>query len=241
MSRAQLRTAVVVMAALAVAVLLVLAAGTGPRGLVGSSDLPRSTAVPPPLPTETTSVAPQDPGREARPNRITDTASWGIELATTIAVIGGLWVLSMLLRFVVLEIGRRLPERQLVLELDPRHDLDRARESLRDDAAELREALASGEARNGIVACWVRLEDAAGEAGVTRSAAQTATELVVEFLHTLDVDPRPVAALAALFHEARFSTHPLPDDARVRAEEALAAILADLARARPATERTVES
>jgi len=53
---------------------------------------------------------------------------------------------------------------------------------------------------------------------------------VIRFLHTLDVDPRPVGLLAGLFQEARFSTHPLPADARSRAELALAGIHADLDR-----------
>ncbi len=72
------------------------------------------------------------------------------------------------------------------------------------------------------------LEEAAAEAGVVRRPAETATEFVVRFLHTLDVDPRPVAQLEDLYHEARFSTHPLGSDARTRAEAALEAIHRDL-------------
>ena len=53
---------------------------------------------------------------------------------------------------------------------------------------------------------------------------------MVRFLHLLDVDPRPVGELARLFLEARFSSHPMPPDARPRAEQALAAIHRDLAR-----------
>ena len=53
---------------------------------------------------------------------------------------------------------------------------------------------------------------------------------MVRFLHSLDVDPRPVGQLAQLFLEARFSTHPMADDARPRAEQALAAIHQDLVR-----------
>ncbi len=52
----------------------------------------------------------------------------------------------------------------------------------------------------------------------------------MRFLHALDLDPRPVAALAGLYHEARFSTHTLTEDARERAIAALEAIHDDLAR-----------
>jgi hypothetical protein len=74
----------------------------------------------------------------------------------------------------------------------------------------------------------VLLEETAANVGIPRLPAETATELVMRFLHTLNVDPRPVARLAELYHEARFSTHDLPADARQRAEQALAAIHADL-------------
>ena len=72
-------------------------------------------------------------------------------------------------------------------------------------------------------------EGAAAEARVARRPAETATEFVVRFLHSLDVDPRPVGELAHLFHEARFSSHPMAAGARARATRALAGIHRDLA------------
>ena len=55
---------------------------------------------------------------------------------------------------------------------------------------------------------------------------------MVRFLHALDVDPRPVARLADLYREARFSTHPMGERReRARAEDALAAVHDELARA----------
>jgi hypothetical protein len=80
----------------------------------------------------------------------------------------------------------------------------------------------------------VLLEQTAADAGVERRPAETATEFVVRFLHTLDVDPRPVATLARLFHEARFSSHDLPADARERARAALDGIRVGLDRSEPA-------
>ena len=134
------------------------------------------------------------------------------------------------MRLVVLRLARELPDKQLVLDLDPLPDAEAGREAMRRDRELYDAALAGSDVRNGIVACWVLLEETAAEVGVPRLPAETATELVVRFLHTLDVDPRPVATLAKLYHEARFSTHELPADARTRAEQALADIHADLDR-----------
>ena len=134
------------------------------------------------------------------------------------------------MRLVVLRLARELPDKQLVLDLDPLSVAEAGREAMRRDRELYDAALAESDVRNGIVACWVLLEETAAKVGIPRLPAETATELVVRFLHTLDVDPRPVATLAELYHEARFSTHELPADARTRAEQALADIHADLDR-----------
>ncbi len=133
-------------------------------------------------------------------------------------------------RLVVQRLSRELPDKQLVLDLDPLPVVEAGREAMRRDRERYDDALAGSDVRNGIVACWVLLEETAAKVGIPRRPAETATELVVRFLHTLDVDPRPVATLAKLYHEARFSTHELPVDARTRAEQALADIHADLDR-----------
>lgn len=95
------------------------------------------------------------------------------------------------------------------------------------------DALTRGEPRNAIVATWVALEDGAAAAGLPRHAAETSTEYVQRVLRSWDVDPRSLGELAALFREARFSTHALVEEHRSRAVRALAAIRADLGRARP--------
>ena len=84
-----------------------------------------------------------------------------------------------------------------MLDLEPLPDIEAGRETLRRDRERHDAALAGSDVRNGIVACWVLLEETAAEVGVTRQPAETATEFVIRFLHTLDVDPRPVGDLAA--------------------------------------------
>jgi hypothetical protein len=94
------------------------------------------------------------------------------------------------------------------------------------------EALEHGPPRNAIVAAWVALEAAAGGAGLPRHPAETSTEYVTRVLRVWDVDPRALAELAALFREARFSTHPLTEAHRQHAITALGTIRSDLGRER---------
>jgi hypothetical protein len=160
----------------------------------------------------------------------TDLGDWLQDLFYLALLLLGLWVAAGLGRLIVLRLARELPDKQLVLDLDPLPLAEAGREALRRDRELYDAALAESDVRNGIVACWVLLEETAANVGIPRLPAETSTELVVRFLHTLDVDPRPVARLAALYHEARFSTHELAADARQRAEQALADIHADLDR-----------
>ncbi len=231
MTATRRRTATVIVAGLGTAVVLVWAAAVGPGGLVGSRQAEVPAATPSAAPSPTSGVTDEAGAEEDRPadrSRLADPVNWVTDLVTIAAMLVSLWFCGVLLRRAVSAFRRRLPPSRLVLDLDPVPHLDAARESLREDRARLAGALASGGVRNGIVACWVLLEEAAGEAGVARLSAETATEFVVRFLHSLDVDPRPVADLAALYLEARFSTHPLGEDTRERATAALAGVLADL-------------
>ncbi len=225
------RTASVLVAALGIAVVLVWAAGVGPGGLVGSRQTNAPEVVPTAGATPTdTATEPVQPDQEdgLRRSPVGGPVSWVTDLVTIAAMLVSVWFAGVVLRRTVLAFRRRLPPTQLVLDLEPVPHLNAARESLRADRARLRGALAAGEVRNGIVACWVLLEEAAAEAGVARLPAETATEFVVRFLHSLDVDPAPVGTLAGLYHEARFSTHRLGEDTRRRASAALASVLADL-------------
>ena len=91
------------------------------------------------------------------------------------------------------------------------------------------EAVAEGAPRNAIVACWLRLQASVEEAGVPPRRSDTSAEFVQRALRSLDLDPRPVATLAALYREARFSEHPVGEDARAAARAALESLHDDLA------------
>lgn len=92
-----------------------------------------------------------------------------------------------------------------------------------DEAAQF-DALAHGEPRNAIVACWLRLEDDVAAAGWPRHAAETSAEYTTRVLAAVGLDGEAVTALAALYREARFSTHTLGEADRSRATAALRAV-----------------
>jgi hypothetical protein len=226
------RTVTVVVAALAVAATLVLAASTGPADVVGarSPDTSSSDTLGQRPPPPDGDAAEEVPEESITSDRSTGLGTWTRDVLAFALLAAGLWVLAVVMRALIVRLARHLPEEQLVLDLDPLPDLEGAREAVRADQGRHEEALSRLDVRNGIVACWVLLEEAAAGCGVSRRPAETATEFVVRFLHQLDVDPRPVAALADLFHEARFSTHHLGEEARGRATAALDAIHRELER-----------
>ncbi len=103
-------------------------------------------------------------------------------------------------------------------------------DAIEQDAEARLAAVETGGPRDGIVACWLRLEETVAACGVPPRPAETSTELVTRVLRSLDVDPRPVATLARLYREARFSEHELDEGSREQARVALHSLSQDLAR-----------
>jgi hypothetical protein len=101
-------------------------------------------------------------------------------------------------------------------------------EALREDEAGQLTAVAQGTPRDGIVRCWLRLEEAIAGAGLPPRRAETSAEFTVRVLRALDIDPRAIGTLAQLYREARFSEHELDETARVTARSALEQLHRDL-------------
>ncbi len=101
-------------------------------------------------------------------------------------------------------------------------------DALEESAEKRAAAIEEGSPRNGVVACWLQLEQAVADAGLPPRPSETSTELTVRVLHALDIDPRPIASLAGLYREARFSAHPMTEDARRTARAAVERLNADL-------------
>ncbi|WP_406831446.1 DUF4129 domain-containing protein [Pedococcus sp. KACC 23699] len=112
-------------------------------------------------------------------------------------------------------------------------DADMVPEVMRRAARESEELLATGTPANAVVAAWVALESAARSLGVRDDPTRTSTELVTDVLRSYSVDRGPLDALAALYREARFSRHPVGEDMRTRAREALQQVQVELQRATP--------
>lgn len=107
-------------------------------------------------------------------------------------------------------------EERLIVDVLPRA------ETVTDHAAAQRQELVTGGSpRNAIVACWDRLEHDIAAGGLPRRAWETSSEFVLRFLGELDPDPRAARRLAALYREARHSAHPMTEDDRKNAVDAL--------------------
>jgi hypothetical protein len=147
-----------------------------------------------------------------------DLIAWTVLIGMVLALfLGGRW----------LWIHRwRAPPKPEEVEFDVLPD--RLVEALRSDAAAQQAAVEVGDPRNGIVACWLRLQEVVAEAGLPPRRSETSSEFVVRTLHSLDLDPRAIGRLAALYREARFSEHELGEDARTAARDALQALHADV-------------
>jgi hypothetical protein len=219
---ARLRTAALATAA-ALAVLLVCWAATaGPATLVHGGP-PRQHGGPASPPPPQTATA----GSDQAPQQLVSDLSW----LGTLLVVGAALVLVVLLasgvRALRLRVGRRTARPEVTddaVEGSP----EEVRQALRRDAPGLLAVLDVGAPADGIVACWLRLERSVAEAGVRRAPWETSSEYAVRALRALDLDPRAVAGLAALYREARFSDHRLGEDARAAARSHLQRVAADL-------------
>lgn len=93
-------------------------------------------------------------------------------------------------------------------------DDDRLLDAVAEDAHEHLAALRQGEPRDAIIACWMSLESTMRRIGLEPDEAETPTELVQRVLSAYPVERAPIERLAALYREARFSTHEIPETSR---------------------------
>ncbi|HEY7272982.1 MAG TPA: DUF4129 domain-containing protein [Actinoplanes sp.] len=82
--------------------------------------------------------------------------------------------------------------------------------------------------RRAVIACWVRLEQAAAAAGTPRHPGDTPTDLVSRLLAEQRVDARLLSALRDVYREARYATHTVDDRMRAEARGALQRLRTDL-------------
>jgi hypothetical protein len=82
--------------------------------------------------------------------------------------------------------------------------------------------------RRAVIACWVRLEQAAAAAGTLRHPGDSPTDLVGRLLREQRVDGNVLAALLDVYRQARYATHTVDDEMRRQAITALERLRADL-------------
>ncbi|WP_212827504.1 DUF4129 domain-containing protein [Catellatospora sp. TT07R-123] len=109
---------------------------------------------------------------------------------------------------------------QATAEADVMAALDAGLLDLDDDAADPRTA---------VIACWVRLEQAAAAAGVARLPGDTATDLVVRMLVGRRLSSDVLNGFADVYRRARFATHRVDGGMREQARSSLRRLRAELA------------
>lgn len=82
--------------------------------------------------------------------------------------------------------------------------------------------------RRAVIACWVRLEQAAAAAGTPRRIGDTPTDLVTRLLAAHDVSADVLAAFAHVYRQARYATHTVDERMRGEARSALRRLRAEL-------------
>ena len=169
--------------------------------------------------TEETRAAAEDTTEDAEETQAADPAQvW--------RVLGGI-ALALLLAVVVLAIRVNRRRRRAAPPESAREAPDRALLTDRRAARQAR-MLREGSPREAIIATWLDLERLVATAGVPRRPSETSSELVVRVLDDREVPAAALTDLAALFREARFSTHELTEALRERAAGDLDAVHAAL-------------
>ena len=149
------------------------------------------------------------------------------DLAKVWWVLGGIALTLLLAVVVVLAIRANRRRRHAAPPESAREAPDRALLTDRRAAHQAR-MLRKGSPREAIIATWLDLERLVAAAGVPRRPSETSSELVVRVLDDREVPAAALTDLAALFREARFSTHELTEALRERAAGDLDAVHAAL-------------
>lgn len=215
----------VVVAVVTAAVLVLLLAWSAGNGtpLVSS---PTGTWGPPRAEETASFTAELDPGAEPEGGQegSDDVTRWTFNLALLLWLAAVVAMVTLLLKWVARQRVEGMERRALVEEEELAALLDATSDEVRY------QALTEGDPRNAVVACWVALEDAVHRSGLRQDRAETAAELTQRVLGRWDVDPAAITTLSEAYREARFSRHPVTEEQRTLAVDALERIHVDLRR-----------
>lgn len=146
-------------------------------------------------------------------------------IVLAVILIALLLAMAWLLAIATVSLIRRLRTQRRVRRAGELPDTDDAvLDAVTQATGRQQQLLQEGTPSNAVVACWVDLEQAVAAVGVARRPSETSAELTIRVLDALDVDRRALRTLAVLYREARFSAHPLTEQHRQSALEAVYAL-----------------
>jgi hypothetical protein len=187
------------------------------------------TAEPPPLlPAEPLETPAGGDGTGAASEPAEGLPDWIGTAALVVLGIAGLVLIAVVVWAIVRDQTRRQARRRRPAAPQPAEPrtaedlvaaLDAGLEELSD---------ADRDPRRAVIACWVRLEQAAAAAGTPRHRGDSPTDLVGRLLAEQRVDRGVLAALLEVYRQARYATHTVDDQMRLQARSALERLRADL-------------
>ncbi|GIH12099.1 DUF4129 domain-containing protein [Rugosimonospora africana] len=146
----------------------------------------------------------------------------GVCVALVAAVVG--LIIWMVLRERVVTRKGRLPvEQERAVPAADRETVLAAVDAGLSDLSDL-----DADPRRAVIACWVRLEEAAASAGTPRQPGDSPTDLVLRLLAAHQVSSQVLYPLADLYRLARYATHTVDSGMRDRARSALGHLRAEL-------------
>ena len=210
--------------------LIALAAGLGAPLPAGPARTPPPVTFPT-LPTGspqvTVSEEPFAVATAARRPAGTGDLSRLLEVIATVAVIVVLLAVTMLLLYVYLRgrFGDRpVPVEPVPEPVSPRDQVLAAMDAGLSDLDD-----ADVDPRRAVIACWVRLEQAAAAAGTPALPADSPADLVLRLLGAHQVESATLYRLADTYRLARYATHPVDGSMREQARAALRRLRGQLA------------
>ncbi|NUP54160.1 MAG: DUF4129 domain-containing protein [Catenulispora sp.] len=211
----------------ATALLLVAAAVLTPVGVLfigrqNKPDPPADGADDPAQTADQTMRTPPSTVRTGKPGSHSSLADFFSGTVLALVVVAAI-VLIILGVYRMLS-GRRIGRLAVpVLAFDELADADL--EQLAEAVAAGSEALAyEGDAREAVIACYAAMEDALSADGNGRHETDTPEDFLQRVTGAQLIPAEPARRLTELFREARFSRHPIEEDKREQARNALAAI-----------------
>ena len=204
--------------------------GGPPQGPPGVHGVPKPVVSQRALPLPTGSAAHPEPTSAAVGASAID-AIWAVLTAALLALLLVIAVAAIIRQLRIVGRTRSADEEPVEGASGTRAGDEAVRRRLRSDVeAALADLDESADPREAVLACWLRLEAAVARTGTARAPAETSAELARRVLTAYAVERSPLDRLHRLYQVARYSTAPVPTQAREEARAALDGVRRDIER-----------